>query len=180
MTQTASAGDLAALEARLRALEDREAIRDVLTGIARGTDRYDQALLARYIAADARLDMGGKQAMTGADFVANLRAPAQPRPGRMHIVSNARIALDGDSARTETYLVSCQDVFVDGVRKTRMRAGRYLDRLERRPEGWQLVERTLIDEWGRIDEVTEAAPRGRHAGLPVPDDRSTGWVDPAA
>lgn len=168
----------AALEVRLRRLEDREAIREVLTGIARGTDRFDQALLARYIAPDARLDMGGKAPLAGVDFVAALRRPDQPRPGRMHLVSNERIEVSGDTARSETYLVSCQDVVVEGIRKTRVRAGRYLDRFERRASGWQLVERMLIDEWGRVDEVVEMPAQGAHLGLPVPDDPSAEWLTP--
>ena len=162
----------ARLEARLGALEDQEAIRDLLRAIARGTDRYDRELLAACIDDDARLDMGGKAPVAGRDFVAALAAPAQPRPGRMHLLANERIQVDGDAASSESYIVSCQDVLVDGVRKTRLRAGRYLDRFERRSGGWRLVARTLVDEWSRIDEVGEAVAPGAHAGKPTPDDLS--------
>ena len=160
------------LEARLQRLEDVEAIRRLLRDIARGTDRFDGGLLAAAIHADAVLDMGGASPITGADFAAALKPPATPRPGRMHIVTNDRIDVDGDGAASETYILSCQDVLVDGVRKTRLRAGRYLDRFERRDGIWKLAARTLVDEWSRIDEVAEAVAPGRHLGAPAPDDLS--------
>lgn len=160
------------LEGRLRRLEDVEAIRGLLADIARGTDRYDAQLLARAIHEDAVLDMGGARKLSGADFAAALRPPAEPRPGRMHLVSNERIEVAGDAARSESHIVSCQDVLVDGTRKTRIRAGRYLDGWERRDGSWKLSSRTLVDEWGRIDAVAEAIEPGAHRGRPAPDDLS--------
>jgi hypothetical protein len=160
------------LEARLQRLEDVEAIRILLREIARGTDRFDGDLLAASIHADAVLDMGGASPMSGAAFAAALKPPAAPRPGRMHIITNERIEVDGDGAASETYILSCQDVLVDGVRKTRLRAGRYLDRFARRGGAWKLSARTLVDEWSRIDEVIEAVAPGRHTGAPAPDDPS--------
>jgi len=163
--------DLSDLHDRLRILEDKEAIRTLLATIARATDRYDGALLASAIHADAAMDMGGKE-MTGRAFAAAIKPPAAARPGRMHILGNERIDVDGDTARSESYLVSCQDVLADGVRKTRIRAGRYLDRFERRDGTWKLAARTMIDEWARIDPVGEAIDIGGHSGKPAPEDIS--------
>jgi hypothetical protein len=163
--------DLSALCDRVRILEDKEAIRTLLATIARGTDRYDGTLLAGAIHADAVLDMGGK-VMTGAAFIAALRPPMSPRPGRMHILGNECIGVAGDAARSESYLVSCQDVLVDDLRKTRIRAGRYIDRFERRDGEWKLAARTMIDEWARIDTVSEAIEITGHSGRPAPDDIS--------
>ena len=159
-------------DSRLRRLEDTDAIRRLLVDIARGTDRYDSALLAEAIHADAVLDMGGGKTMTGAGFAGALKPPAEPRPGRMHLVANERIDLDGDRASSESYILSYQDVLLEGVRKTRVRAGRYLDRWERRDGRWKLAARTLVDEWGRIDPVGEAVAPGTHLGRPAPDDLS--------
>ena len=163
--------DLSALRDRLQVLEDKEAIRSLLAMIARGTDRYDGALLQSAIHADATMDMGGK-AMTGRAFAGAMTPPAAPRPGRMHILGNERIDVDGDVARSESYLVSCQDVLVEGVRKTRIRAGRYIDRFERRDGEWKLAARTMIDEWARIDPVGEAVEIAGHSGRPAPHDVS--------
>ena len=165
-------GELESLTRRLQLLEDREAIRTLLVTIARGTDRYDSELLRGAIFADARLDMGGKAPMSGADFVAAIKPPAEPRPGRMHMVTNHSIDVAGDVAHAESHILSCQDQLVGGERKTRIRAGRYLDRFERRDGRWGLAARTLVDEWSRIDAVTEAVDPGAHVGRPAPDDLS--------
>lgn len=160
------------ISSRLRRLEDIETIRSLLVKIARGTDRYDSDLLASIIDEGAILDMGSGRNISGAAFVTAVRPPAEPRPGRMHLVSNLRIELEGDTARSESYIVSTQDVLVTDVRKTRIRAGRYLDRWERRGHGWKLFARTLVDEWGRLDEVAEGIDAGAHRGRPAPDDLS--------
>src|SRR3546814_18388330 len=85
----------------------------------------------------------------------------------MHIVGNGRVDIDGDIARSESYLVSCQDVLADGVRKTRIRAGRYVDRFERRNGTWKIAARTMIDEWARIDPVGEAIDITGHSVKPA-------------
>ncbi len=163
---------MSTIEARLRRLEDVETIRRLIADIARGVDRYDGPLLASAIHDEAVLDMGGGKTIAGAAFAAALKPPVVPPSGRMHLVSNERIDVSGDSARSESHIVSCQDVIVDGVRTTRIRAGRYLDQWERHGGQWKLSARTLVDEWSRIDGVGEAVPPGAHRGRPAPDDPS--------
>jgi hypothetical protein len=158
------------LRRAVRDLTDREAVRDLIHAIARGVDRYDQALLSASIRPDAVFDMGGPEPMTGKAFVEGLKSPAEPRPGRMHVIGNVRVTVTGDTASSEAYIVSCMDILKNGAAHTRVRAGRYLDRFAREGESWRLTHRTMIDEWGRIDAVVEAAPQGRHLGRPAPQD----------
>jgi hypothetical protein len=40
-------------------------------------------------------------------------------------------------------------------RSLRIRAGRYVDRLERRGGRWGIVERVLVDEWNQINPMQE-------------------------
>lgn len=170
--------DLAALQRTVAELQDREAIRLVLTGIARGTDRFDQALLAACIQADAKLDMGGANPITGADFVDMLKPPANPPQGRMHMLSNERIVLNGDSGWSETQVLSCQQIEENGIVQTRLRAGRYLDRFTRCEGHWKLSERTFIDEWARTDTVDAAPATGANRGAPASHDllyKMFGW-----
>lgn len=162
--------ELEDLRRTLGVLQDREAIRDVITGIARGVDRFDQALLSACIAEDAALDMGAGKTVSGAEFAAMLKPPAQRPRGRMHVVSNERIVLEGDAAWSETYIVSCQAIQDGEGVQTRLRAGRYLDRFERRDGEWKLTQRTFVDEWSRSDSVKAAPPPGAHCSAPAPDD----------
>jgi hypothetical protein len=141
-----------------------------VSGIARGVDRFDGALLAVCIAPDATLDMGGDKPVSGAAFVEMLKRPAQSPAGRMHVVSNQRIVLNGAEAWSESHVLSCQTNLVGEGEQTRIRAGRYLDRFIRRDGAWKLIARTFIDEWSRVDAVKEPAPQGAHKGAPAPDD----------
>jgi hypothetical protein len=158
------------LEARIAAIEDRAALHDMLALIARAIDRYDGAALTRLIDPQAVIDMGGAATMTGAAFAAQIKRPVEPRPGRMHVLSNVLVTLDGDAASSECQITSWQDQLADGARVTRVRAGRYLDRFARTDTGWRLTARTMIDEWSRIDPVGQVAPQGRYLGQPAPDD----------
>ena len=158
------------VSSQLQHLIDKDAIRDVLNGIARGVDRFDGGLLGACIHDDAVLDMGGATTMTGAAFAQALKPPEVPPSGRMHILGNVWIEVAADTARSESHIVSCQQLEAGGQTATRFRAGRYLDRFERRDGVWKLSARTLIDEWGRTDPVCDCVPRGRHAGQPAPHD----------
>lgn len=159
-----------AFAARIALIEDRAAIQDLLYAVASAIDRYDGGALARLIDPEAVIDMGGEAPVSGAAFAAAIKPPATPRPGRMHVISNSRIKVDGDSAGAESQIISWQDQLADDVRMTRVRAGRYLDRFARTAGEWRLVARTLVDEWGRIDPVDVMPPQGRHLGQPVPAD----------
>ncbi|WP_313807446.1 nuclear transport factor 2 family protein [Sphingobium sp.] len=160
-------GDLAA---RIALIEDRAAIQDLLYAVASAIDRYDGGVLARCIDPEAVIDMGGEAPISGAAFAAAIKPPANPRPGRMHVISNSRIRVEGDSAGAESQIVSWQDQLAGDARVTRVRAGRYLDRFARTGGEWRLVARTLVDEWARVDPVDAVPPQGRHLGQPAPAD----------
>lgn len=162
------------IAARLGALEDRAAIQDLVTAIARAIDRYDGSALAQLIHPEAVIDMGGPQALSGTVFATQIKRPAKPRPGRMHVVTNLLVRINGDFAASECHITSWQDLLENDERVTRVRAGRYLDRFARFDDTWRLTARTLVDEWSRIDRVQDVVPQGRNFGQPAPDDPSYG------
>lgn len=158
------------LQSQLAVLLDKQAVYEVLLGIARGVDRYDPELLSACIHEDALLDMGGETAIAGGTFAAAMKPPAAPPIGRMHLVANPVISVSGDEASCESYIVSCQELSQGEGSETRLRAGRYLDRFERRDGIWKLIHRTMVDEWARTDAVKQAPIKGRHRGRPAPED----------
>ena len=164
--------DIAHLSAQLAALSDRNAVYEVVLDIASGVDRYDPALLADAIWADAHIDMGGAAPMTGAAFAAALKPPRAPSKGRMHVIGNHRIRVDGDRAECESYVISCQETAAQDGDETRLRAGRYLDRFERRDGTWKLSRRVFVDEWSRLDTVKTRPAVGGHRGAPSEADLS--------
>lgn len=162
-------GDLKALEARIGRLEDRNAVVDVVLRIAAGVDRHDVAALQSAIWPDAHIDMGGAP-ITGAVFAAALAPPPVPSTGRMHLTGNHQIRVEGDRARCESYVISAQEVTVADGAETRLRAGRYLDRFERRDGEWRLSRRVFVDEWSRLDGIGQQPKVGTRRGRPAPDD----------
>ncbi|MCA8888023.1 MAG: nuclear transport factor 2 family protein [Parvularculaceae bacterium] len=165
MTDTISAD-----ATRLNDILDRETIRETLYNIASGVDRFDPKILAAAIWDDAILDMGGGKTITGSDFINALKPPVTPPKGRMHIVTNVRIRINRITAVTESLILSCQQIVAPDGERTRLRAGRYLDRFEKRGAEWKLSARTLVDEWAREDTVDQAPLTGEHRGTPAPHD----------
>ena len=166
------ATDTEVLLGRLATLLDKQAVYEALLGIARGVDRFDPALLAACIHADAVLDMGGVTPIAGAAFAKAMTPPDEPPIGRMHLVANPVIVVEGDAARVEYYVISGQELRQGTGSETRLRAGRYLDRFERRDGAWKLARRTFVDEWARTDPVKAAPAKGRNRGRPAPKDLS--------
>ena len=72
-------------------------------------------------------------------------------------LGNILIDLAGDVANVETYFLAVQRREEDGKTFTRTRAGRYLDRFEKRDGVWRVANRRVIDDWSRLDEVVQAA-----------------------
>ena len=73
----------------------------------------------------------------------------------MHFIGNVLIEIEGDTAFSESYFQAFRIFERDGRRFNRVRAGRYVDRFERRDEKWKIIERVLADDWNRVDEVVE-------------------------
>ena len=84
----------------------------------------------------------------------------------MHHLGNMLIDLAGDVANVETYFLAIQRRELDGKTWTRTRAGRYLDRFEKRAGTWRVLHRRVVDDWSRLDEVVataaEVGPNNTH------------------
>ncbi len=89
--------------ATLEILIDREAIRDVITRVARGEDRRHEGLLRSAYWPDATIDFGVMQG--GFEEYLTWCVPGSPDiPVTQHSLSQTMISLRGDKAKTETYV----------------------------------------------------------------------------
>jgi hypothetical protein len=149
------------LEARLRQVEDRQAIEQLLMGdYPRALDAFNWKAYAALFTKDGTLIMnGGATKKTGPaeieeyftnlmrQFQARAASPACPaKPGEprfMHIVSNLNLHIDGDTATDQAYwqtigTTDCKSV-VEG-------AGHYEDVLKREDGKWKFFEREISDD----------------------------------
>jgi SnoaL-like domain len=149
--------------ARLRAVEDRQAIEQLLMGdYPRALDSTDWKAYSALFTQDGTLIMnGGKTKATGpaaiekffatAPFAQPPAAPATPSPCPlppgvhrfMHVVTNLSLHIDGDTATDQAYwetigTTDCKSV-VEG-------AGHYEDTLKRENGQWRFYSREIFDD----------------------------------
>jgi hypothetical protein len=135
---------------RIRAIEDRFAIQDLISNFCQLADtRRLDILTDETYTADAVLDYGSKR-MTGRD---EIHAFYNSFEGTMfataHIVGNPLVQIDGDSAialhRVMGFHWHAQkSEIVEIVPANEVMMGGYQDRLRRTPAGWRIHERIIV------------------------------------
>lgn len=133
------------LEARLRLLEDRQAILDCVLRVARGLDRHDRDIVRGAFHADAVINISD---FTGSlpGFLEWSRAGHEKLyGGHTHNITNHNCDVDGDTAHAESYVLMVLR-HRDG-RTVTVAGGRYIDRLERRGGEWRIALRRLAPDW---------------------------------
>jgi hypothetical protein len=152
------------IEARLRLLEDRQAIHDVIVRYCRGVDRSDPDLVLAAFHDDA-VDNHFGVILPFREAIGTLKAARSAdgsppsKTTSMHNICNVLIELDGDIARCESYVVVIVRIPKDGGAVDWMHAGRYVDRFERRNREWRIAYRTVVYDLERFDQVAPA-PNG--------------------
>jgi hypothetical protein len=163
-----------AIEARLRLVEDRQAIHDVIVRYCRGVDRSDPDLVLAAFHDDA-IDNHFGVVLPFREAVGTLKAARggggspPSKTTSMHNICNVLIEVDGDIARCESYVIVIVRIPREGGAIDWMHAGRYVDRFERRNGEWRIAYRTVVYDLERFDEV-----------VPAPDGLSqAGYLDKA-
>jgi ketosteroid isomerase-like protein len=153
------------LEDRVQLLMDREEIRAVMMDYCRGVDRRDYGLIRSAYHPDAFDDHGNFEG--GPEAVVN-KVSRDPEgsvvAASMHHVGNIRIELNGDTAYVESYFVAYATLLSGGHNHLTSRAGRYLDRFERRGGKWRIAHRKVADDWSCVSEVLATPEIGKHTG----------------
>ncbi len=151
-----------ALQNQVRELMDKQQIHDMMMRYSRGVDRADASLVSTVYWPDAIDDRGNgniiRGSATGKALAAGRKATEKRHQLGQHFVGNELIEVEGDSAYAEFYFMSNTPTERDGQEYTRYRAGRYLDRWERRNGQWKIAYRVVVDDWDRLDKLVEAAP----------------------
>lgn len=152
---------MSGLEATIRMLVDRQAIRDCLATYCRAVDRLDRELLLSVYHEDAIDDhgvfVGGPEEF--ADWVIAFHSRAQHTT--QHIITNHTCDLDGDVAHCETYWMLAA-MNKQGASLT-LSGGRYIDRFERRGGRWAIALRKLTGDWSGAPGEALLSPEGRVA-----------------
>jgi hypothetical protein len=130
----------------LKALLDREQIRDCILRLARGEDRRDAAAITAAYWPDSVTDYG----VFRGDFAAYLAwvvPGADAIKNTQHVLGQTLIELSGETAQAETHVNSYHRVDMGAGDRDTLIGGRYLDRFEKRNGQWRIAERTMLYDW---------------------------------
>lgn len=135
---------LTELERKLQYLADRQEILDCVTSTARGNDRFDEELIVASYHADGWHELG-RTLISGKEYGDHAnKAHGVISETNLHNVTMQTCDIDGDVAHCESYVIG---LFADkGAETSRILAGRYIDRLEKRDGKWGIVLRRATVE----------------------------------
>jgi ketosteroid isomerase-like protein len=144
-------------EQQLRWLVDRAQISDLLVEFARALDERDWAAYAATYTHDGVLERPGMFRFEGRTA---LRAGVEDGLGRFagtwHLSANHAIELDGDEARTRSYLHGICLVAPASPERHVDAGGWYDCALRRTAEGWRLATVQLNENWAGPAEPAPA------------------------
>ena len=150
MTTTLPTTASAALEQRLRELEDRTELTSLVDRFVQALDDPDQLTEDRYrtlLTEDVRLTLPNGTHQGVAGLPGFLDAPKALWARSQHYATNTLVEVDGDRAGVSANLQAvhvphddADPVFVGGAR--------YDARAERTPAGWRLSEVAVAVRWG--------------------------------
>jgi len=132
----------------LRALQDRTDIADVLYRYSSAVDSFDKDALRSCLADDIHATYGNAEPVTDGDTLANWIAEATATViWQHHLLNVYHVTIEGDSAKTLSYLTSYQ-VFEEDPKAAIILVARYHDELTRTPAGWKISKRVMELLWG--------------------------------
>lgn len=164
------------LEAALRELLDREAIRELLYRYCRAVDRRDFAALGALYHPEAIDDHTPYFCGPAHEFIARLPGIMASNRITTHHITNTLITVDGEQAEGEicTLVYHLQDS-TDGPRELLV-GGRYLDRYVHGASGWQFMHRRIVMDWSELRPARFDPDAARSAGAVL---GAAGREDPA-
>ena len=140
----------------LREAISRQQITQLLYRYCRAVDRIDEELGYTIWHDDAEADYGRIYRGSGRgliDFVCEAHRRAIVHS---HQITNIILELNGNQARSESYVTSAMRLMDAGQLKQITTRGRYLDRWSRREGRWGIERRCYVHDFDEISSVTPA------------------------
>jgi len=147
----------------LQTLQDRVDIADVLYKYSSSVDSFDTEGVRSALADDIWAQYGNGDAVEGGDKLAGWIAEATATViWQHHLLNVYHVTIDGDQAKTLSYLTSYQ-VFEENPEAAIILVARYHDELKRTPTGWKISKRIMELLWAesKADDGYLASLGGR-------------------
>jgi uncharacterized protein (TIGR02246 family) len=146
------------VEERLQALEDRQAVSDLMLAFGASLDAKDWDRYANLFLEDGKFTIEGQARFGREEIVSGPRRDLDKYGALQHYSTNHKVALDGDTATSSHYLIA---IHVDSLGAMELHAdagGRYDCHCVRTDDGWKFAEVELTVFW-RAGEAFVIQPK---------------------
>ena len=130
----------------LKALLEREKIRDCIARLARGEDRRDAQVISASYWPDSITDYGVFKGNFD-EYLAWVVPGSPAIKVTQHVLGQSVVELRGDTAFVETHVSSYHRVDMGDEERDTLIGGRYLDRMAKRGAEWRIAQRTMLYDW---------------------------------
>jgi ketosteroid isomerase-like protein len=141
------------MDPKLEDLITKLEIAEVIHLYCRAVDRADMDLLRSVYHQDAQ-DYHGVYNGPIAGLLDRWKTPNAAYPMTHHAVSNILIDLKGSVAYVESYFNAVHRRTEESGAWDEMVRGRYIDRFEKRADGWRIAKRLVVYDWSRVAPAT--------------------------
>lgn len=164
-------------EEQINQMLDKQAITDLLYAYCNAADRHDNEKMRSLYHEDAVDDHGAFFKGAAMDFIDHLPDIQKNMQILHHNLTTINIALDGDYAEGEVYVLAFHQVMTEEGAIDVLIGGRYLDKYEKREGIWKFSYKAVLADWVKISEPSEVNlqhpfVQGSHIGTPGPKDPS--------
>ncbi|RLQ22677.1 nuclear transport factor 2 family protein [Seongchinamella sediminis] len=165
------------MDARLTALLDKQEITELVYAYCSASDRHDHERLRTLYHPDATDDHGGFFQGLASEFIDSLPDIQAPMEILHHNITNVNIALDGDYAEGEIYVLAFHRIRTDAQPMDLLIGGRYFDRYEKRDGIWKFSHKAVVADWATVNapstvQLDHPLVKGSRIGRPGPEDPS--------
>ena len=168
------------MDPRLQALLDKQEITELVHAYCNASDRHDHDKLRALYHPDATDDHGGFFQGLASEFIDKLPEIQAPMEILHHNITTVNIALDGDYAEGEIYVLAFHRIKTDADPMDLLIGGRYFDRYEKRNGVWKFSAKAVVADWATVNnpstvQLEHPLVQGSHIGKPGPEDPSYGF-----
>ncbi len=165
------------MDTRIAAMLDKQEITELVHAYCNAADRHDHDKMRTLYHEDAIDDHGAFFKGLAMAFIDQLPAIQEPMQILHHNVTTVNIALDGDYAEGEVYVLAFHQVRTDDGPVDLLIGGRYFDKYEKRAGKWKFSHRAVVADWANCNSPSTVCLdhpmiEGSYIGKPGPADPS--------
>ena len=136
--------------AKVQELLDKQAIHELINAYCNAADRHDHEKMRSLYHPDALDDHGSFFSGLAMEFIDKLPEIQAPMEILHHNVTTVNLALEGDYAEGEIYILAFHKIKTDDGAMDLLIGGRYFDKYEKRNGQWKFLHRSVVADWANL------------------------------